>query len=85
MKPGALLAGQRSKATILPVHAIAEKAWRLNSWDRFLIPKPFSRVRILYGQPFTVGSGEQALATATATATSAMADLVSEGHGTTTP
>jgi lysophospholipid acyltransferase (LPLAT)-like uncharacterized protein len=85
MKPGALLAGQRSNATILPVHATAEKAWRLNSWDRFLIPKPFSRVRIFYGQPFTVGPGEQALATATATATRAMADLVSEGHGTTTP
>jgi len=85
MKPGALLAGQRAKASILPVHASADRAWRLNSWDKFLIPKPFARVAISYGQPFTVGPGEQGLAEATATATSAMADLVSEGHGTTTP
>ena len=85
MKPGALLAGQRAEASILPVHATAENTWRLNSWDRFLIPKPFSRVVIFYGEPFIVGPGEQALATATATATRAMADLVSEGHGTTTP
>ena len=85
MKPGALLAGQRAKASILPVHATADRAWRLNSWDKFLIPKPFARVAISYGQPFTVGPGEQGLAEATATATSAMADLVSEGHGTTTP
>lgn len=85
MKPGALLAGQRAKANILPVHATANRAWRLNSWDKFLIPKPFSRVRIFYGQPFTVDPGEQALATATATATTTMADLVSEADGTTTP
>ena len=85
MKPGVILAAQRARAPIVPVHATSDRAWRLNSWDKFLIPKPFSRVRIFYGQPFTVGPGEQALADATATATSAMADLVSEEHGKTPP
>lgn len=85
MKPGAIMAAQRGKATIVPVHASADRAWRLNSWDRFLIPKPFARVGIFYGQPFTVGAGEDGLATATAAAEQAMADLVSEGHGTTPP
>jgi lysophospholipid acyltransferase (LPLAT)-like uncharacterized protein len=27
-------------------YALPIRAWTLNSWDRFLIPKPFSRVRI---------------------------------------
>jgi hypothetical protein len=80
-----LAAAQRAKATILPVHATADRAWRLNSWDKFLIPKPFARVAIFYGHPFTVGAGKQALAAATVTATRAMADLVSEAHGTTPP
>lgn len=85
LKPGVLAAAQRANVTILPVHATANRAWRLNSWDKFMIPKPFARVAIFYGQPFTVGAGKQALAAATVTATRAMADLVSEAHGTTTP
>ena len=31
------------------------KAWRLKSWDRMTIPKPFARVRVHYGEPITVG------------------------------
>ena len=31
-------------------YAHPEKAWRLKSWDRFLIPKPFSRVAISWGK-----------------------------------
>ncbi len=85
MKPGFVAAAQRANAIIIPLWAEADRAWRLNSWDKFLIPKPFARVAIFYGQPFTVGAGKQGLAAATATATRAMADLVSEGHGTTTP
>ena len=29
-------------------YALPEKAWTLRTWDRFLIPKPFSRVRITW-------------------------------------
>ena len=52
--PGALVAAQRSNALILPVVAVADRAWRLKSWDRFLIPKPFSRVTVAYGEPAAV-------------------------------
>ena len=83
MKPGLVAAAQRADAIIIPLRAEANRAWRLNSWDEFLIPKPFARVAIFYGQPFTVGAGKHGLAAATATR--AMANLVSEGHGTTTP
>ena len=52
--PGALIAAQRSDVPILPVVAIADRAWRLKSWDRFMIPKPFARVTISYGAPTKV-------------------------------
>jgi lysophospholipid acyltransferase (LPLAT)-like uncharacterized protein len=52
--PGALVAAQRSGSFILPVAASADRAWRLRSWDRFMIPKPFARVTIAYGTPTKV-------------------------------
>jgi lysophospholipid acyltransferase (LPLAT)-like uncharacterized protein len=63
-KGGVLLAAQRGGATVLPLHAGANRAWRLASWDRFLVPKPFARVRIAYGTPFEVGPGEAGIAAA---------------------
>jgi lysophospholipid acyltransferase (LPLAT)-like uncharacterized protein len=49
--PGALLAAQRAGAPILPVRIAASSAWRLKTWDRFLIPKPFARLSVAYGEP----------------------------------
>jgi lysophospholipid acyltransferase (LPLAT)-like uncharacterized protein len=47
--PGALVAAQRSDSAILPTVIAASSAWRLKSWDSFLIPKPFARLTIAYG------------------------------------
>ena len=52
--PGALIAAQRSDTFILPVAASADRAWRLRSWDRFMIPKPFARLTVAYGAPTKV-------------------------------
>ena len=54
--PGALVAAQRSNSFILPVAASADRAWRLRSWDRFVIPKPFARVTIAYATPTKVSA-----------------------------
>ncbi len=62
MKPGVVAAAQRSGAVIVPIHAEADRAWRLHSWDRFLIPQPAARVTVWYGRPFEVGPGEAGLA-----------------------
>jgi lysophospholipid acyltransferase (LPLAT)-like uncharacterized protein len=62
LKPGVVAAAQRGGATIIPVHAEASRAWRLHSWDRFMIPKPAARVTVRYGRPFEVGPGESGLA-----------------------
>ena len=47
--PGAAIAAQRTGAPLALIRASASRAWRLKSWDRFLIPKPFARVRVVYG------------------------------------
>ncbi len=54
MKPGPIVAAQRTGAPIVPVTAGASRAWRLHSWDRMLVPKPFALVRVRYGAPFWV-------------------------------
>ena len=45
---------QVSGAVILPVIVSATKAWTFHSWDRFMVPKPFSEVTIEWGQPLAI-------------------------------
>ncbi len=52
--PGALVVAQRTGAPIVALRATASRAWRLRSWDRLMIPKPFARVTIYVGDPVTV-------------------------------
>ena len=49
--PGALVLASRAGAAIVPIVAHADRTWRLRSWDKFEIPKPFARVTIAYGTP----------------------------------
>lgn len=51
MKPGPLLIARLTGAPLLPVSASADRAWWFEGWDRFLVPRPFSRVAIAYGEP----------------------------------
>ncbi len=53
-KWGALVAAQISGAPVIPVAVGAPRAWVANSWDKFIIPKPFSLVRIAYGPPYWI-------------------------------
>jgi lysophospholipid acyltransferase (LPLAT)-like uncharacterized protein len=46
LKPGAVIVPRRSGAPLLLVGGDFESAWQLRSWDRFYLPKPFSRVRL---------------------------------------
>lgn len=45
-KEGAALVARLSGAPLVLLSLNFENAWRLRSWDRFYLPKPFSRVRI---------------------------------------
>lgn len=50
-KWGALVASQLTSLPLITVAVGADRAWYLKSWDRFMIPKPFSSLRIRYGEP----------------------------------
>jgi lysophospholipid acyltransferase (LPLAT)-like uncharacterized protein len=55
-------------------YALPERAWELRSWDRFLIPKPFSRVVLTW--PAHVPAGEVTVATVQAALDRAVAMAV---------
>ena len=44
LKPGAVIVPRRTNAPVLLVGAEFTSVWRLRSWDRFNLPRPFSRV-----------------------------------------
>ena len=49
--PGPLIVAQRTGAPIVAAAASSNSAWRLGSWDRFMIPRPFARVTVAYSDP----------------------------------
>lgn len=57
-KPGAVTLAAKSGAAILPFSISLEKCWRLPSWDRIEIPKPFSRAAVVIGERIYVRDGE---------------------------
>jgi len=50
-KPGVIQIARLTGARIVPVEIRADRAWFFNSWDRFLLPKPFSRVALHFNDP----------------------------------
>ena len=48
-KSGSIKVSMESNATILPVTGIASKYWKINSWDKFILPKPFSTIYLKIG------------------------------------
>lgn len=54
MKPGVVVAAQRAGLPMVPVTATASRAWWFEGWDRFMVPKPFSRLVVQYGPPARV-------------------------------
>lgn len=51
VQPGVLYLASRAALPIVPVGAAFDRPWRLPSWDRFAIPKPFSLAVCLVGPP----------------------------------
>ncbi len=78
---GAVFLAARSGLPLVLVGCDADRGWRFSSWDRFLVPAPFARVRVVLGDPLFVPAhaggearerlrslAEEALAAATAAA-----------------
>jgi len=54
--PGIILLAQKSGSAVLPVNMEYSSCWRLKSWDRFILPRPFAKIRVIIGQPHRVRS-----------------------------
>ena len=54
LQVGAVYLAARTGLPIVPVGVGFRRAWRMRSWDRFTIPKPWARVVMVYGAPIRV-------------------------------
>ncbi len=50
--PGIVMLSQKANIYIVPFRYKASSYWELNSWDRFIVPKPFSKLTFYIGKPF---------------------------------
>jgi len=55
-QPGALWLARTTGNPVLPFHLEASRSWMLRSWDRTQIPKPFSDVALVVGEPIDVAA-----------------------------
>jgi lysophospholipid acyltransferase (LPLAT)-like uncharacterized protein len=55
--PGVLQLARLTQCPVMPVRVEYSRKWELKSWDRFQIPKPFSRATITLAPTVVFGSG----------------------------
>lgn len=51
---GIIFLAQKSGVPIVPIHMEYSSAWRLKSWDRFVVPRPFAKLRAIFGAPIHI-------------------------------
>lgn len=79
---GALVAAHRAEAPVVAFGVHASRAWYLGSWDRFMIPKPFARLTIVFDTPMLVpGESSRDAATAVPLFTERMALVAARAAG----
>jgi lysophospholipid acyltransferase (LPLAT)-like uncharacterized protein len=54
-QPGPLYLARETRGAILPVAVAASRKLTFDTWDRFELPLPFSRLALLVGDPLQVG------------------------------
>jgi lysophospholipid acyltransferase (LPLAT)-like uncharacterized protein len=52
--PGIVFLAQKSGAPVVPIHMEYSSCWRMKSWDRFVVPRPFAALRAIFGEPLHV-------------------------------
>ena len=60
LAPGVVQLARVTGVPVIPLHIRLHAKWELRSWDRFQIPKPFSRVTAVLGMPFEAGEDIEA-------------------------
>ena len=49
VKAGVIRMAHLTGSVVVPIYVSAENGWHFNSWDKFLLPKPFSKVHLRFG------------------------------------
>jgi lysophospholipid acyltransferase (LPLAT)-like uncharacterized protein len=61
-KMGSVIMARDTDACLIPMLWGADRCWAFNTWDRYLVPKPFARVVVCYEEPMRIpasASGEE--------------------------
>ena len=58
VKSGVIRMAHTTGAMIVPFYTYADKAWYMNSWDKFMIPKPFAKVTLRFGEMIKLDPSE---------------------------
>jgi lysophospholipid acyltransferase (LPLAT)-like uncharacterized protein len=58
VQPGIVQLARLTGAWVLPITSSSRRPRFLRSWDRYLLPMPFSKNVVLYGEPFPIGADE---------------------------
>ncbi len=56
VKPGVVKMAQAAGAMVVPFYVSADRAWFFNSWDKFMVPRPLSGVRLVFGDMIPVSA-----------------------------
>ncbi len=58
-KPGIVAAAQIASAHVVPFTWTATRFWQLKTWDKMILPKPFSKILINFGNPVLINDMSQ--------------------------
>ena len=54
VKTGTIIMARMGSAPLVPVVCAASSAWTMDTWDHFMVPKPFARIAIAVGEPIEI-------------------------------
>lgn len=57
VQEGIMLMARKSGAAIIPVGVASKPCWHARTWDRYMVPKPFARGIMVFGDPIYVPAG----------------------------
>jgi lysophospholipid acyltransferase (LPLAT)-like uncharacterized protein len=60
IKPGIVMAARESAAKVIPFSWNGSRVWTLNTWDGMLVPKPFSTIKVTFGESLFFEKGDTA-------------------------
>ena len=58
VKPGALILSQNSNRPIVPMIVDVKNSWKFKNWHTFYLSKPFSKMRVVFGEPLYFNKDE---------------------------